>query len=692
MEIKQFIEKASKNSEISFVEAINLDRILKENNHELIPISFSKNGIFPKLDKESMNNFLKTSFKKKKNSLVKISKDFHPKDNMIDGFEQLENYEINAINIFYANYLLSQNDINAWKYFFNKYLLTYGGWKIDLQSIKFNNIFEVFKESISSSKNIYYDGSLVTVIMPVFNNENTIPYAVKSILNQTHQNIELIIVDDCSADTTELVCKNLMNEDKRIKYLKNKQNSGAYISRNNGLKIAKGEYITILDGDDWSFPQRIGYQLNQLKNNVNSKAHLGYCIRIHSNGLIDNFKVCTDWCFDGLLSKCLASIMIEKKFFDEVLGYWDSVRFGADSELYYRILAIDEKLIVEDIVPLCLALDRENSLTNTEASKIGGELRSQYAKNFLDFHQKAKVEELYYKYPQNKRPFAIPKEMELNSTIQKDFSVNSKKIFLLGTCRLHRLFIKNIKGQIIDNTDKRVIVQYPKIGFFHTLPEILQTIKWIHGDLKIPSNLAKYIFRKENPSTTPSNEFDESLEKAIKKNLLIEAPKIDLEKIDYFIFEICSLKAYFDKESKLYFHANPNFVGNIPYNQIPKDGIYGKTALNVPSVLNQFQSKELMERHFEELFKIIDSRKIIIFGHLLDPNNPNQTRKEVNDTLKIMSDKFKFKYVDTSLFVQKFGFNMSNEGGVDIHHLSNDGEIELGKYVQKIILEEEIVI
>lgn len=283
-------------------------------------------------------------------------------------------------------------------------------------------------------------------------------------------------------------------------------------------------------------------------------------------------------------------------------------------------------------------------------------------------------------------------ENKTKITINKNFNINNKKIFLLGTCRLHRLFIKNTKGQIIDNTDQRLTIEYPKIGFFHTLPEILQIIKWVKRDVNIPSNLAKYIFRKENPSTTPQNEFDESLEKAIKENQLIESPKMDLKEIDYFIFEICSLKAYFDTESKLYFHANPNFAGNIAYNQIPKEGIYSKNALNIPSVENQFQSTDLMEKHFSELFEILEPNKTIIFGHLLDPNSPNQTRKEVNDMLKTMSDKFKFKYVDTSLFVQKFGFNMPNEGGVDIHHLSNDGEIEFGKYVQKIILEEEIVI
>lgn len=413
--------KAIKKPEISFVEAINLDRVLKADNSNITSVSFSKNGMAPKLEKKNMNDFLKLSFKNKKNSLAKLSKNWNSKENMINGFEELENYEINTINILYANYLLSNSDFHAWKYFFNKYLSTYNGWKIDLEFFKFSNMFDVIKGS-TSSKDMYYSDTLVSVIMPVFNNENTISYAVNSILNQTHQNIELIIVDDCSTDTTELICKNLIKNDNRIKYLKNQQNSGAYISRNNGLKIAKGEYITILDGDDWSFPQRIEYQLNQLKNNVNSKAHLGYYIRIHSNGFIDNFKVCTDWCFDGLLSKCLASMMIEKKFFDEVLGYWDSVRFGADSELYYRILAIDEKLIVEDIVPLYLALDRENSLTNSEATKIGGELRSQYAKAFLDFHKNSTLEKLYYTFPQTKRPFVVPNEMELNSTIQIDIA------------------------------------------------------------------------------------------------------------------------------------------------------------------------------------------------------------------------------------------------------------------------------
>lgn len=90
--------------------------------------------------------------------------------------------------------------------------------------------------------------TVVSIIMPTFNREGTIINAVNSVLNQSYRNWELIIIDDGSTDQTEKLITQI--NDSRIVYLKNDRNSGVSICRNQGLKIAKGTYISYLDSDN----------------------------------------------------------------------------------------------------------------------------------------------------------------------------------------------------------------------------------------------------------------------------------------------------------------------------------------------------------------------------------------------------------------------------------------------------------
>jgi hypothetical protein len=257
-------------------------------------------------------------------------------------------------------------------------------------------------------------------------------------------------------------------------------------------------------------------------------------------------------------------------------------------------------------------------------------------------------------------------------------------VFILGTCRLHRLFTRHNKGEITNNTNKEVIVHYPKIGFVHTLGEINQTIDWIDKKRIIPGYLGKYIFRKENPTTTPNNEFSAMLEGEIISEKDLTPPPINFKNIENFIFEICSLKAHYHSQSGLYLHANPNFPGEIPYKDIPGDGIFSAKGFNVDGVEGVHLSLFQMEELFTRLLDTIPANKLHVMGHLIDPENPNAVRKEVNDILSKAAQFFGFNYIDTGPFIKKYGFN-NIDGKIDIHHLSMDGEIEFGKYIQQII-------
>lgn len=92
--------------------------------------------------------------------------------------------------------------------------------------------------------------TLITVVVPAYNVEEYLPRCVESIITQTYQNLEIILVNDGSTDKSGEICEAYAKKDDRIKVI-HKENSGPSESRNIGLETAKGEYITFIDADDF---------------------------------------------------------------------------------------------------------------------------------------------------------------------------------------------------------------------------------------------------------------------------------------------------------------------------------------------------------------------------------------------------------------------------------------------------------
>ena len=93
----------------------------------------------------------------------------------------------------------------------------------------------------------------ISVIVPVYNSEEYLPDTAASILNQSFEEFELILVDDGSKDRSGKICDELAQKDKRVKVI-HKQNGGICSARNCALKLAKGEYIAFCDNDDMYLP------------------------------------------------------------------------------------------------------------------------------------------------------------------------------------------------------------------------------------------------------------------------------------------------------------------------------------------------------------------------------------------------------------------------------------------------------
>jgi len=184
---------------------------------------------------------------------------------------------------------------------------------------------------------------LISVIIPVYNRENLIQSAIKSIVDQTYENLEIIIIDDGSTDCTEEKVKQI--KDNRIRYFKNERNMGVSRARNRGIKLSGGEIIALQDSDDQAYPDRLEKQLRLL---LSSDIQVGavYCgmefydsktgKKIGESLRYVDFKEnFTQGSY--LLTPATNNLIIKKSVFDEV-GYFDeSMYANVDTELAIRV-------------------------------------------------------------------------------------------------------------------------------------------------------------------------------------------------------------------------------------------------------------------------------------------------------------------------------------------------------------------
>lgn len=107
----------------------------------------------------------------------------------------------------------------------------------------------------------------VSIITPVYNSEKFLKNTIESVINQTHKEWELILVDDCSTDKSKEIIQEYMKCEKRVKYYKLDENSGAAVARNYGLKKSTGRFIAYLDADDLWVNDKLKKQIQFMLDN-----------------------------------------------------------------------------------------------------------------------------------------------------------------------------------------------------------------------------------------------------------------------------------------------------------------------------------------------------------------------------------------------------------------------------------------
>lgn len=164
----------------------------------------------------------------------------------------------------------------------------------------------------------------VSILMGIYNCEDTLKEAVKSIQAQTYANWELIICDDGSSDRSFSIARELEKTDKRIIVLANKRNEGLNYTLNHCLAQASGEYVARMDGDDISLPDRFEKEVSFLEENADYAIVSTPMIFFDNNGEWGRGKAIQFPTAEDIISGspiCHAPVMMRKECMDKVGGY-----------------------------------------------------------------------------------------------------------------------------------------------------------------------------------------------------------------------------------------------------------------------------------------------------------------------------------------------------------------------------------
>lgn len=221
---------------------------------------------------------------------------------------------------------------------------------------------------------------LVSVIIPTYKRPETLSRAINSILNQSYQNFEVIIVDDNSPDfiertQTEKVMEKYL-EDSRIKYIKHAENKNGSAARNTGFKSSNGEYIMLLDDDDEFFPDKIKAQLECLENKDET---WGACytpyIRVKNNKLYSKSKekregnLLIEQLKRNLFVAAGSNLMIRRSVYTELGGFDETFPRNQDQEFLARLL-LKYKIAYSDVLGLKVHVHVDENRKSVDFDKI----------------------------------------------------------------------------------------------------------------------------------------------------------------------------------------------------------------------------------------------------------------------------------------------------------------------------------
>lgn len=223
---------------------------------------------------------------------------------------------------------------------------------------------------------------LVSIIIPAHNTAMYIERTLRSAINQTYLNIEVIVIDDGSTDTTEERASSFSGSDPRVRVIK-QNNQGVSVARNRGMKEAKGEYIVFLDSDDYLETEFVSTLLSIV---TSSNSEISFCA--YRSVTEDGFQIrkvipkiteaevmsgelALIALFKGSISIATGSAMYRKTFLEEIdLKFTPGATNGQDIEFRRKALLRAGKVVGTKTILFNYVIRKHSLVTNTDMSKF----------------------------------------------------------------------------------------------------------------------------------------------------------------------------------------------------------------------------------------------------------------------------------------------------------------------------------
>jgi glycosyltransferase involved in cell wall biosynthesis len=337
----------------------------------------------------------------------------------------------------------------------------------------------------------------ISVIVPVYNTKDYLERCLNSILNQTLDNIEIVIVNDNSTDESELIIKEFVNKFKNIKYLKNEKNIGVSSSRNKALLECNGEYILFVDSDDYLEPSMLEEMYNEAQINNLDIVTCGYFLDYedgNTNVLVINLD--TDKIYSG--KEMLAELLHHKsgvtghswnKIIRKSIILDNNITYPSDMRLY------EDLVFFTKLYPFC------NRIKNIKKSFYHYIQRGQSAVKIVDekviFDTEKTV--INVKNALNSQGVLKDLQSEFNAFVSRMISIAMHKIYMYSNDNsqqkeyLSKLI--NLESIDIKNSNKNLDSKYI-YDLFHkfsliALKSTNYNVQLIHINYKSLINLHK---------------------------------------------------------------------------------------------------------------------------------------------------------------------------------------------------------
>lgn len=239
----------------------------------------------------------------------------------------------------------------------------------------------------------------VSVIIPTCNRPELVKKAIRSVLNQTYQDFEIIVVDDGIKKRAEEAVKSFT--DQRIRYIKHNQNRGGAAARNTGIRAAQGEFIAFLDDDDQWLPEKLEIQMEEF---INTPAEVGFCFTAVTqkrdegdsssqvpSGVVDYYEQALRT-FKGILT---SSLIIKKQAFDKVGLFDENFPSHQEAELMIRLSREYKGLGINKPLVVMIVFSKHQSVGKNLDNRIAG--REQILeKHFAKFRKRPQILAKHY--------------------------------------------------------------------------------------------------------------------------------------------------------------------------------------------------------------------------------------------------------------------------------------------------------